>query len=175
MACRLAAKTCASGTCGIPGGTCFVAGTKIRTEHGLKPIEDVKVGEKVWSRNLATGKDELRPVVETYVRHADTLLKLTVAGSVLTTTEDHPFMVKGRGWTKAGALRAGDVLVTPTGTTPLTKVEAVPHGDTVYNFQVAASHNYYALAGAPPQSSSTTPTTGRRRRPGTARSARSRF
>lgn len=144
------AKACEGGVCGIPGKTCFVAGTLIRTEHGDIPIEAVKVGDEVWSRNTATGKDELQPVVETYVRHADALLKLTIAGAVLTTTADHPFMVEDRGWVKAGDLHVSDVLVTPTGTAVLAGVERVAKGATVYNFQVATNHDYYALAGTTP-------------------------
>jgi hypothetical protein len=145
-----AVRACEGGLCGIPGKTCFVAGTLIRTERGDIPIEQVVVGDKVWSRNIDTGRDELQPVVDTYVRHADTLLKLTVAGAVLTTTADHPFMVKDRGWVKAGDLQVGDTLVTPTSTTVLTGVEHVAKGATVYNFQVAVNHDYYALAGATP-------------------------
>jgi hypothetical protein len=144
------AGACAGGKCGIPGETCFVAGTKIRTEHGLVDIEDIKIGDKVWSRNLATGKDELQPVVETYVRHADSLLNLTIAGAVLTTTKDHPFWVQGKGWTKAGDLHAGDTLLTPGGTTQLVAITPVANGATVYNVQVAVNHDYYALAGRTP-------------------------
>lgn len=141
---------CRGGLCGIPGKTCFVAGTFIRTERGDIPIEQVKVGDKVWSRNVDTGRDELQPVVDTYVRHAESLLKLTVAGAVLTTTADHPFMAKDRGWVKAGDLTVGDILVTPTGAVALTAMERVARGATVYIFQVATNHDYYALAGATP-------------------------
>ncbi len=89
-----AVRACEGGLCGIPGKTCFVAGTLVGTERGNTPIKDIKVGDKVWSRNLTAGKDELQLVVKTYVRHAEALLKLTVAGSALTTTADHPFMVR---------------------------------------------------------------------------------
>ena len=42
------------------GGGCFVPGTLVRTEHGEKPIEDVGVGDRVYTH---TG--ELKPVVDT--------------------------------------------------------------------------------------------------------------
>ena len=41
-------------------------------------------------------------------------------------------------------------LVTPTGTTVLTGIERVAKAATVFNFQVAVNHDYYALAGATP-------------------------
>lgn len=68
----------------------------------------------------------------------------------MTTTADHPFMVKDRGWVTAGDLQVGDTLVTPTGTTVLAGIEHVATGATVYNFQVAVNHDYYALAGGNP-------------------------
>ncbi|MFV0459027.1 MAG: RHS repeat-associated core domain-containing protein, partial [Actinomycetales bacterium] len=111
---------CGGGRCPTPGGTCFVAGTLVRTERGDVPIEQVRVGDKVWSRNTDTGTDELHPVIATYVRDSHTLVDLTIDGEVVTTTPDHPFMVHDRGWVTAGDLQPGDTLVTPTGTTTLT-------------------------------------------------------
>lgn len=37
---------------------CFVAGTKVKTAGGEKLIEDVQVGDRIWARDLATGKNE---------------------------------------------------------------------------------------------------------------------
>ncbi len=34
-------------------GGCFVAGTKVLTKEGEKPIDQIKKGEKVWSRDPA--------------------------------------------------------------------------------------------------------------------------
>lgn len=141
---------CAGGRCGIPGKTCFVAGTLIRTEHGDKPIEAVTIGDMVWSRNFETGREELRPVVGTYIRHADDLFRLNIEGTILITTADHPFMVKDQGWTRAGALNVGDVLVTQSGSTVLANIESALESETVFNFQVATNHNYYVVAGAIP-------------------------
>ncbi|MFV0458063.1 MAG: polymorphic toxin-type HINT domain-containing protein [Actinomycetales bacterium] len=104
------------------------------------------------SRNTDTGTDELHPVIATYVRDSHTLVDLTIDQDVVTTTPDHPFMVQDRGWVTAGDLQPGDTLVTPTGTTTLTGIQERESTDTttVYNFQVASTHTYYALAGTTP-------------------------
>ncbi|MCM0621775.1 polymorphic toxin-type HINT domain-containing protein [Nocardioides bruguierae] len=156
LAARSAADTsaaksgCRSGTCGIPGKTCFVAGTLIRTEGGLRRIEDIQVGDKVWARNFETGEDELRRVDRTYVRHVESLLTLTVGGGTLTTTADHPFWVVGSGWKRAGDLVVGDTLATPEGVAVLQAREIEERSETVYNFRVPGDHNYYAVAGDTP-------------------------
>ena len=143
-------EACVGGKCGIPGGTCYVAGTLIKTEEGLKPIEDIRVGDKVWAHNFETGEHELRPVDRTYVCHIESLLKLTVGTGTLTTTKDHPFWVEGLGWKRAGELAVGDVLVTPNGRVALESREVLRRAATVYNFRVVGDHNYYAVAGQTP-------------------------
>jgi hypothetical protein len=62
------------------GGNCFVAGTPVSTEHGLRPIERVRVGERVWSFNHRTGGWELKPVLRLFRNDYDgELFTLTVA------------------------------------------------------------------------------------------------
>jgi hypothetical protein len=143
------------GWCKFGFGKCFVAGTLIRTAEGERPIEEIQVGDKVWARNLETGAEELHLVRETFVRTTTELFHLTVAGAVVSTTAEHPFMVEGRGWVDAAFLEVGDLLVTPDGTT--TPVEAIEieqraeaDAETVYNFHVEALHNYFVYAGDTP-------------------------
>jgi RHS repeat-associated protein len=42
---------------------CFVAGTPVQAAHGSRPIQRVKTGDQVWSRDPATGRTKLRRVV----------------------------------------------------------------------------------------------------------------
>jgi hypothetical protein len=51
---------------GAIDGECFVAGTLVATLSGLVPIEDVQVGDLVWSRNETTGETQLREVVQLF-------------------------------------------------------------------------------------------------------------
>ncbi len=140
--------------CRLGFSTCFVAGTLVSTAGGTKPIEDIAVGDKVWTRNLVTGLDELQLVAETFVHQTVALYHLTINGSVVSTTAEHPFMVQDMGWQMAGNLRPGDVLITPDGTTILEAVE-VEERDltdivTVYNFHVENNLNYYVHASNTP-------------------------
>jgi hypothetical protein len=42
---------------------CFVAGTLVDTEVGLRPIESIKEGERVWAQDVATGEIALKAVL----------------------------------------------------------------------------------------------------------------
>ena len=137
--------------CKVGFGTCFTAGTLVRTVDGDQPIEHIRAGDKVWAHHLATGHDELQLVMETFVRTTTTLLHLTIGGSVVTTTDEHPFMVANMGWILARDLQPGDILLTPDGTVTLDRID-IEHRDpddavTVHNFHVETHHNYYVLAG----------------------------
>ncbi|GAA4714512.1 polymorphic toxin-type HINT domain-containing protein [Promicromonospora umidemergens] len=141
------------GWCKFGFGKCFVAGTLIHTPDGPRAIEEIRVGDKVWARDLETGRDELQLVVETFVRTSTELFHLTIDGERVSTTAEHPFMVQGRGWLDAAFLRVGDLLVTPEGTTvPVeatdTEQRTEADAEMVYNFHVETHHNYYVRVGA---------------------------
>ena len=55
---------------------CFVAGTLIKTEEGYKAIEEIEVGDKVWSWDEETGEQALKTVVQLF-RNTKTV-KMTV-------------------------------------------------------------------------------------------------
>jgi len=67
------------------GGGCFVPGTLVNTENGLKKIEEVKVGDKVFSH---TGK--LQSVVDTLVFDRDEEI---VSINGIDCTKNHEFYV----------------------------------------------------------------------------------
>jgi RHS repeat-associated protein len=123
---------------------CFIAGTLIATETGLKPIEEIKEGEMVWSFNEATGEVQLNPVSSVVVRSVDVLLAVQIGSETVITTLSHPFWVENVGWVDAGRLAIGNLIKLREGEPESVKnLEIIPQPTLVYNFDVEPAHNYF--------------------------------
>ncbi|WP_329092257.1 polymorphic toxin-type HINT domain-containing protein [Streptosporangium sp. NBC_01469] len=141
------------------GCSSFVPGTKVLMADGSsKPIEKIKVGDKVLATDPYTGKTEAKPVTALIGSAGEKrLVQISVitddgksgkSGAVLA-TDQHPFWVEfERRWVDADQLKAGMWLRTGTGT--FTQVSAVEtrlvHKQRVHNLTVADIHTYYVLA-----------------------------
>ncbi|GEM_PF-1082216 len=127
-------------------GNSFVTGTLVHTDQGLKPIEEIKVGDQVKSFNERTSQTSYEPVLE-LMQHDGTfqLMKVTLnSGESLEATAGHPFYVQGKGWNVAANLKVGDVLRLHNGVTLVVKtVETSTRFAKVYNFSVAQNANYF--------------------------------
>ena len=130
------------------GGTigCFTAGTKIHTKDGFKAIETIKAGDYVWSENPETHEKALKKVKKIFVREKDSVVRLSINGEAIETTNEHPFYVEGHGWTNASDLKVGDKVRQEdgtAGTVEKAKHAALDTSVTVYNFEVEDFHTYY--------------------------------
>ena len=127
-------------------GVCFVAGTQVLTETGNTAIENIQVGDYVWSTNPETNETEIKRVARIFRNEASEIVHIKLNGETITCTNEHPFYSPILGWTAACKLKAGDILVTLNGN--LIVVEWVQHEIlespvTVYNFEVEDFHTYY--------------------------------
>ena len=124
---------------------CFVAGTPVQMADGTtKPIEQLKPGDKVISRDETNGNTEVKTVTAVTAKAGVPTLKLTFSdGQSITTTAAHPFYVDGKGFTPAGRLAVGNAIVTRAG--PPVKVMAIEREAlaTVYNLTVDGDHTYF--------------------------------
>jgi hypothetical protein len=133
---------------------CFPAGTPVSTEIGLRNIESVRAGERVWAYEQFTHV------------HDGELVRVTVAGDVIESTPHHPYWVErgadldarprpehvpenpagytgiGR-WVDAADVRTGDVLRLRSGElVPIGSVEVRRWRGRVYNFHVEGLQCY---------------------------------
>lgn len=140
---------------------CFVAGTLVSTEEGLRPIETIREGIRVWAFNHRAKLWQLKRVLETFERdyRAD-LVSVTAGGETIRATMLHPFwvvsgndlaerpkrshleepphgsLIDGR-WVDATDLRKGDTLLMQDGShVCVEKIEHDSAQTVVYNFSV---------------------------------------
>ncbi|GAC44459.1 polymorphic toxin-type HINT domain-containing protein, partial [Paenibacillus popilliae] len=93
----------------------FANGTVVQTETGFKPIEQIRVGDLVYAKDETTGKTGYHRVVQLFQSQADETYHITVNGTPITTSGEHPFWVHGQGWVEARHLKVGDLLQSPEG------------------------------------------------------------
>jgi RHS repeat-associated protein len=147
--------------------SCFPAGTPVHTFAGLKAIEQIEVGDRVWAYDHKQLRWVKREVVEVYqLLHQGRMATLQVQGETLRATAGHPFwVVRGEGlaerrlpgqilayvagglqegrWVLACDLRGGDqVLLRHGEVVSLESVRLDPVEETVYNFHVDELENY---------------------------------
>jgi hypothetical protein len=121
----------------------------VETEEGLRPIEEVEVGNFVLSRDEETGEIDLREVERVFVTPDTPILELKLEsdkGEIekLGTTAEHPFWVKAQGWVFASKLLPGDEIFTSNGGWLRVNTGTwLSERQTVYNFEVDEFHTYF--------------------------------
>jgi hypothetical protein len=124
---------------------CFAAGTPLLTAEGSKPIEEIRVGDRVLSRPEGDVEAPVKAMLveEVFVR-TGRLWVVRVGGRDILTTAEHPFFVRGKGWVPAGELQEGDLFSTHEGRWVAAEgVYDTGEYGTVYNLRVAEYHTYF--------------------------------
>ena len=123
---------------------CFLEGTKVLTEDGLRNIEDINLGDKVYSLNPDTNERELKEVTRLIRSVTTEVYEITIGNEVVKTTPRHEFYIVDKGWIRAYELEVGDVLVSTTeGEMKINKIEHYSVEETpTYNITVDDNHNY---------------------------------
>jgi hypothetical protein len=125
-----------------PHKSCFVAGTPVWTEDGPKPIEQIRVGDRMLAQDVESGELTFKPVLRTTERAQAETFAVTIDGHTLRCTGGHLFWVAGRGWLKARLLEPGQSVHAVEGAANVTQI--APSGkETTHNLVVADHHNYF--------------------------------
>ena len=153
-----------------PGSFCFIAGTKVLTDHGHKNIEDIEVGDLVLAYDEETGDTAYKPVVQLFRNTTKEWCTVSVRGNdgelyEITSTPGHKYFIPenrvrkdsralehasyaglSEKWVSACDLKRGDKVLLSDGT--LCEVEGVSckklsAPETTYNLKVSDFHTYY--------------------------------
>jgi hypothetical protein len=141
----------ASGGSGSGSGTpCFVAGTPVATPDGPRPIEALRVGDRVLAHH--DGATVLRRIRRLHHGRSAALVDLwTASAEVVGVTPGHAFLDPGTGrWRNAADLAPGHLVRVRTAdgerTEPVLRVERRVVADpvAVYNLSLSGPGGFYA-------------------------------
>lgn len=127
------------------GTQCFLADTQVLTAEGMKNIEDIKLGEKVYSINLDNNQRELKKVTKLYKGTTNETFEITVGKEIIKTTPRHQFYIVDKGWIRAYELEVGDKVVCKNSNDmEITNIEYKYHEESVpvFNLTIEGNHNY---------------------------------
>lgn len=121
---------------------------KYLPQNGYKNIEDIQIGDIVYSMNLQTMQVEEKEVQRLKVTENECKLLYLISTGLdyIESTPDHRFYVKDKGWIDASELKLGDILIDETGNDKaITEIQTKTYEEpvTVYNFEVEDNHNYF--------------------------------
>lgn len=143
------AKDAAKAVQGLRKTCCFVAGTLVETEQGLRPIEEIQIGDMVWARDTETGETALKAITDLIRRESRVIWEVVLAdpdgeAERFETTDDHPWWIAGQGWKKTEELAAGMAVVTKDGRgMVVASVMETDRTDATYNLTVADFETYF--------------------------------
>ena len=123
--------------------TCFAAGTPVRTLEGPRPIEAIRVGDRVLSQDPTTGRLDFQPVL--VVHHnppGETLRIVLEGGETIVSSVYHRFWRTGRGWAMAHELKPGETI---RSLGSLVRVASIETGidQPLYNLDVAGTRTFF--------------------------------
>ena len=125
---------------------CFVKGTKVKTETGFKNIEDIKIGDKVYSYNLDNNSLELKKVLNTIKSNTIDTYKATIGGKTVEMSPKHQLYIIDKGWVRAYDLNVNDKLLDVNGKqVSISKIEYIKYDSPIdtYNLTIEGNNNYF--------------------------------
>jgi hypothetical protein len=123
--------------------SCFGKGTLVRTIDGMRPIEELNVGDKVLAQDTKTGKLGYRPVLVVHRNPPSPTYRVDLDGQPIVSSHFHRFWVAGRGRVMARDLKVGDPIRTLGSVAKVTAIEA-DKVQPVFNLDVADAADFFA-------------------------------
>lgn len=128
-------------TGGLTSNTCFSKDTLVKTDQGFKTIDNISVGDMVYSYDEMDNQYEYAMVTDTYRQTSSDIITVITDNESITTTRSHPFLTN-RGWLRAESLGIGNKLISTNGQVEVKDIINTNESIDVFNMTVAYNHTY---------------------------------
>jgi Pretoxin HINT domain len=125
-----------------PAHSCFAGGTPVQTIDGPRPIEDLKIGDRVLTQDTTSGVLSYQPALVVFHNPPADTLRVRISGESIVATGIHRFWKAGHGWIMARELKVGDVVRVIGGTAHVESVEP-DKNQPVFNLEVSRSSDFF--------------------------------
>jgi Pretoxin HINT domain len=125
-----------------PAHSCFAAGTPVQTVDGPRPIEDLKIGDRILTQDTTTGVLSYQPALAVFHNLPAGTLRVRLGGEAIVATGIHRFWKAGKGWTMARDLKPGDAIRQLGGIARVESVETEAV-QPVFNLEVARGSSFF--------------------------------
>ncbi len=115
--------------------------------EGTRPIESIRVGDRVLTQDIKTGALGYHPVTVIHHNPPSPTFLVKVGGDTIVSSPFHRFWIAGSGWVMARDLKGGETLRLLDGPARVESVESGPV-QPVFNLDVAEAHDFFAGAAA---------------------------
>ena len=125
---------------------CFVAGTKVLTENGYVSIENIKVGDMVYSYNFNNNELELKKVINLINSEAKETYKMDIGDQTIEMSKRHELYIIDKGWTRAYDVKVGDKMISSDDkVVTIKKIDLITYDTPIktYNLTVEGNNNYF--------------------------------
>jgi hypothetical protein len=122
--------------------SCFGRGTLVSTLDGPRPIESIRVGDRVLSQDTKNGALDFKPVLTVYHNPPSATLRVALGDEAVVATGIHRFWKAGKGWVMARELKPDDLVRTLGGTARVATVETA-EVQPVFNLEVGENQSFF--------------------------------
>src|SRR5206468_2615195 len=122
----------------------FSPDTQVTTAHGLQPISELQVGDRVLAYDQETDTTGYYPVTAVLAHRDPIRVTLTIGGAPIETTPEHPFYTRDCSWVPAGSLWVGAEVWEADGSFGVVQAVVVAaQPQVMYNLTVAEAHTFF--------------------------------
>ena len=122
--------------------SCFAKGTLVHALDGVKPIETVRMGDRVLAQDVKTGELSYQTVLAPVQNPPSETFRVDLGSETIVATGIHRFWKAGEGWAMVRDLKPGDRVRTVGGIAEVQGVSA-DRMQPVFNLVVASDRNYF--------------------------------